>query len=92
MGGTSTRRQQASDIGIPRTTVVAETDAVKTVREAHELAMAGVASGGVRSRLAAGSGADVRVERYDVDACGRVDPALAGAFRLQPGDTPLVSA
>ena len=71
-------------------TVVADIDAIKTVREARQVAMAGVAAGGVRSLVAVGSGADFRVARGEVDADGRVDPALNSALRLRPGDTMLV--
>ena len=71
-------------------TVVADIDAVRTVRDARQVAMAGVAEGGVRSLVAAGTGADFRVARGEVDADGRIDPALAGALRLQTGDTMLV--
>ena len=71
-------------------TVYADIDAVKTVREAREVLMTGVASGGTRSLVAAGSGADFRVARGDVDAAGCVEPALADALRLETGDTMLV--
>lgn len=73
-------------------TVVADIDAVKTVRESREMVMTGVAAGGARSLVAVGSGADFRVARGDVDADGRVDPALADALRLQTGETMLVVA
>ena len=71
-------------------TVVADIDAVKTVRESHKMAMTGVAAGGARSLVAVGSGADFRAARGEVDADGRVDPALADGLRLNIGDTMLV--
>ena len=71
-------------------TVVADIDAVKTVREASSMVMTGEAAGGLRSLVAVGSGSDFRVARGDVDADGRVDPALASALRLQIGDFMLV--
>lgn len=73
-------------------TVVADIDAVKTVREARQVAMMGEATGGARSLVAVGSGADFRAARGDVYADGRVDPALATALGLQIGDTMLVVA
>ena len=73
-------------------TVVADIDAVKTVREARTMAMTGEAVGGARSLVAVGNGTDFRVARGDVGADGRVDPALADALRLQSGDTMLVVA
>ena len=71
-------------------TVVADIDAVKTVREARKVAMTGVTTDGVRSLVAIGSGATFRVARGDVAADGRVDPTLARALRLKTGDTMLV--
>ena len=73
-------------------TVVADIDAIKTVREARQIEMAGVADGGVRSLVAVGAGAEFRVARGRVDADGRVDPALADALRLDTGDQMLVVA
>ncbi len=73
-------------------TVVADIDAVKTVREARQVTVAGVATGGGRSLVAVGSGADFRVARGDVDADGRVNPVLVAALRLQVGDAMLVVA
>lgn len=72
-------------------TVVADIDAVKTVRETRRVAMAGVADGGARSLVAVGSGANFRVARGEVDADGRVSPALAGALALTPGTALLVA-
>lgn len=71
-------------------TVVADIDAVRTVREARQIGMTGVAAGGARSLIAVGSGAEFRVARGDVDADGRVDPALAAALNLKVGDAMLV--
>ena len=71
-------------------TVVADIDAVKTVREARQVEMTGAAVGGVRSLVAVGTGADFRVARGNVYDDGRVDPALAEALRLQLGDHMLV--
>ena len=71
-------------------TVVADIDAVRTVREARPVAMAGLAAGGAQSLVAVGSGADFRVARGEVDADGRVDPKLAEALRLEVGDAMLV--
>lgn len=73
-------------------TVVADIDAVKTVREARQIAMTGLAEGGARSLVAVGSGANFRVARGGVDADGRVDPVLADALWLQIGDDMLVVA
>ena len=47
-------------------TVVADIDAVKTVREARRVAMAGVADGGARSLVAVGTGENFRVARGEV--------------------------
>jgi arginine N-succinyltransferase len=71
-------------------TVVADIDAVRTVREARQIGMNGVAAGGARSLIAVGSGAEFRVAHGDVDADGRVDPALAAALNLKVGDAMLV--
>ena len=71
-------------------TVVADIDAVRTVREAHLVPMAGVAAGGAQSLVAVGTCADFRVARGAVDADGRVDPKLAEALRLEIGDPMLV--
>ena len=73
-------------------TVVADIDAVKTVREAQLIEMTGAAVGGVRSLVAVGTGANFRVARGEVHDDGRVDPALAKALRLQVGDNMLVVA
>ena len=73
-------------------TVVADIDAVRTVRDARQVAMVGVAAGGVRSLVAVGTGADFRVARGEVDSGGRVYPALAGALGLRIGDPMLVVA
>ena len=73
-------------------TVVADIDAIKTVRDARRIEMAGLAVDGARSLVAVGSGADFRVARGEVDADGRVAPALAEALRLQIGDAMLVVA
>lgn len=72
-------------------TVVADIDAVKTVREARRVAMAGVADGGARSLVAVGTGENFRVARGEVDTDGRVSPALAGALALTPGTAMLVA-
>lgn len=71
-------------------TVVADIDAVKTVRDARQIEMTGVAANGTRSLIAVGSGAAFRVARGDVDADGRIDPALATALNLRVGDSMLV--
>jgi arginine N-succinyltransferase len=71
-------------------TVVADIDAVRTVREARQVAMAGVAEGGVRSLVAVGTGAVFQVACGRVDADGRVEAALAEALRLNGGDSMLV--
>ena len=71
-------------------TVVADIDAVKTVREARPVAMAGLAAGGAQSLVAVGSGADFRVARGEVDADGRVEPKLAEALQIEVGDAMLV--
>ena len=73
-------------------TVVANIDAVKTIREARQVKMTGAAVGGVRSLVAVGAEADFRVARGEVHDDGRVDPALAEALRLQVGDNMLVVA
>lgn len=73
-------------------TVVADIDAVKTVRDAQQIEMTGAAAGGVRSLVAVGTGADFRVARGEVHDDGRVDPSLAKALRLQVGDNMLVVA
>ena len=71
-------------------TVVADIDAIKTVREALRVTMSGVAAGGTRSLVAVGTGAAFRVARGNVAADGSVDLALACALRLEIGDTMLV--
>ena len=73
-------------------TVVADIDAVKTVRDAQQIEMTGVAVGGARSLIAVGIGANFRVARGNVYDDGRVDPALAEALRLRVGDNMLVVA
>lgn len=73
-------------------TVVADIDAVKTVRDARQVEMTGAEVGGVRSLVAIGTGADFRVARGEVYDDGRVDPELAEALRLQVGDNMLVVA
>ncbi len=73
-------------------TVVADIDAIKTVREAREVTMTGSGSGGVRSLVAVGVGGQFRVARGGVDADGIVDRALAEALQLQPGDAMRVVA
>lgn len=71
-------------------TVVADIDAIKTVREAQSFAMTGEAAGGARSLIAVGSGADFRVARGDVYDDGRIDSALAEPLCLEIGDIMLV--
>jgi arginine N-succinyltransferase len=73
-------------------TVVADIDAVETVREARQVVTTGEGTGGSRSLVAVGSGSEFRVARGDVAADGRVDPALAYALRLQVGENMLVVA
>lgn len=73
-------------------TVFADIDSVRTVRDARRMTVTGFASGGERSLVAVGSGADFRVARGDVDADGRVDNALAEVLRLQVGDAMRVVA
>ncbi len=73
-------------------TVVADIDAVRTVRDARTVVMSGEASGGTRSLVAVGTGAGFRVARGDVGADGRVDPTLAEALQLHVGDDMLVVA
>ena len=67
-------------------TVVAEIDEVRSVREARQVAMNGIASGGQRSLIAIGTGSEFRVARGNVDSEGRVEPALAAALSLKNGD------
>lgn len=71
-------------------TVVADIDAIKTVREARQLVMTGEALGGAQSLVAVGTGADFRVARGGVNNDGQVDPALASALRISAGDAMLV--
>lgn len=71
-------------------TVVADIDAVKTVRDAQTRVMTGEAAGGVRSLVAVGNGARFRVARGDVHSDGRIDPALAKALGLHIGDDMVV--
>ena len=73
-------------------TVVADIDAIRTVRDAREMTMTGEADSGGRSLVAVGRGPDFRVARGRVDGDGRTEPALAVALRLQPGDPMLVVA
>lgn len=72
-------------------TVVADIDAVRTVREARRVEVAGEAAGGNRSLVAVGHGAGFRVARGDVDALGNVAPDLAAALGLRTGDEMLVA-
>ena len=71
-------------------TVVADIDAVKTVREARKVTMTGLTTDGVRSLVASGTGGTFKVARGDVAADGRVHPALARALQLETGDIMLV--
>lgn len=73
-------------------TVVADIDAVKTVRDARAMVMASIAGDGARSLVAVGTGSSFRVARGDVDAEGRVSPELAEALKLKAGDAMLVVA
>jgi arginine N-succinyltransferase len=71
-------------------TVVADIDSVKTVQEARQVMMAGVAQGGTRSLVAVGTGTNFRVARGGVFPEGLVDPALSHALQLSIGDKILV--
>ena len=73
-------------------TLVADIDAVRTVRDARRIMMSGVADDGVRSLVAVGTGADFRVARGIVDASGCFDAALADALRLKTSEEILVVA
>ena len=68
-------------------TLVADIDAIKTVREARHIVVAGTALGGDRSLVATGRGADFRVARGNVDSDGFVDPALSSTLGLRINDT-----
>ncbi|MGH6787661.1 MAG: arginine N-succinyltransferase [Novosphingobium sp.] len=72
-------------------TVVADIDAVRTVREAARVTMTGTAEGGSRALIAVGTGADFRAARGNIDD-GRIDPGLAAALGVAPGDSMLVVA
>ena len=75
-------------------TVFADIDAIKTVREARQIAVAGVAlegaTKGKKSLVAVGTGAQFRVARGEVCADGFVDPALAKNLKLNTADKLLV--
>ena len=70
-------------------TVVADIDAVKTVREARHIEITAIGEGGSPALTAAGSCETFRVARGYVTADGIVAPALAAALGVGPGDTVL---
>lgn len=70
-------------------TVVAEIDEIRTVREARQVVMNGVAPGGQQSLVAVGAGVNFRVSRGQLDDKGRVDLTLAATLGLSNGDTML---
>jgi arginine N-succinyltransferase len=73
-------------------TVVADIDAVRTVRNVRPVTMAGIADGGTDSLVATGAGADFRLSRGGVDKKGCVMPELAQTLGLIEGDAMLVVA
>ena len=73
-------------------TVVADVDAVRTIRDARHVTVSSIALGGDQSLVAAGEGADFRAGRGGVTASGAIDPGLAATLGLTPGDPILVVA
>ncbi len=73
-------------------TVVAEIDAVRTIRMARVMSMTGTATGdiGTKALIAVGTGPDFRLSRGLVDAAGRVEEQLAAALGIAEGDIMLV--
>lgn len=67
-------------------TVVADIDAVRTVRDAAQAICTGIGPGEQDVLAATGSGASFRVARGMVDAAGTVSPELAQALSLGLGD------
>ena len=67
-------------------TMTARTDQVRTIRDARELTVGAVASGGTASLLARGTLAGFRACLGDVTADGTVDPVAARLLDLSPGD------
>lgn len=71
-------------------TVVADIDAVKTVREARNLSVNAIGEGGDPSLVATGHCETFRVGRGRVSTDGVIDASLATALDIGPGDTLLV--
>ena len=72
-------------------TVVADIDAVRTVRSARQVTMTAVGLSAGASLVAVGTGHDFRVACGPVDADGRVGAALAEALGIAEGETMLVA-
>lgn len=73
-------------------TVVADIDAVRTVRDARATTVTAVAAGGAPSLVATGKGAQFRVGRGAATLDGQVDAGLADTLDLSVGDLILVVA
>lgn len=73
-------------------TVVADIDSVRTVREARQVMVSAIKSGGSPALVACGQGATFRVGRGGADLDGRIEPALAETLGLSPGDPVLLVA
>lgn len=72
-------------------TVVADIDAVRTIRAAHPLLVTRLAPGGGMALAAAGAGANFRVACGRVGEDGTVEPGLADALGVGVGDRLLVA-
>lgn len=68
-------------------TLVADIDAVRTVRECHQTTVAQIAGEGHAALVATGNCATFRVCRGEIDDAGNPDAALAGALGISVGDT-----
>ena len=71
-------------------TVVADIDAVKTIREARNVLVTAIGEGGDPSLVATGQCETFRVGRGCVSADGVINASLAAALNVGPGDALLV--
>jgi arginine N-succinyltransferase len=67
-------------------TLVADIDAVRTVRECRQSEVTQIAENGIPSIVAAGRGPDFRVARGNVGRGGTTTPAVADELRVGRGD------
>ena len=71
-------------------TVVADIDAIRTVRDTRRTVVTAVAPGGTPALVAAGTGTDFRVGRGSVGDDGSIDDAVAAALDVRVGDPVLI--